>query len=244
MRNARSGNRGHLRARRGRPASSRSREGCKMPGRRTHRHLRARRSHPASSRREGCRKPGRELVVTFVPAARRRGRTSRKLRPRTRRQFVPAAGRRGCASRKPSPRTRRRLRARRGRHLVRSRGARRRRAPRRQRRHRGLSCDGGLVGVRHCAQLAFIASIEARSCRRSRYPSSMRRAAGLATVVFCIITALGALIVPGTAAADAPPDGGVPAPRPCCRHCNAGKPCGDTCIPRSHVCRHPPGCAC
>jgi hypothetical protein len=30
----------------------------------------------------------------------------------------------------------------------------------------------------------------------------------------------------------------------CCKHCKAGKPCGDTCIPKNRTCHAAPGCAC
>ena len=30
----------------------------------------------------------------------------------------------------------------------------------------------------------------------------------------------------------------------CCKICKKSKACGDSCIPRSKVCRKPPGCAC
>jgi len=30
----------------------------------------------------------------------------------------------------------------------------------------------------------------------------------------------------------------------CCKHCSAGKPCGDSCIALDKVCTKPPGCAC
>jgi hypothetical protein len=30
----------------------------------------------------------------------------------------------------------------------------------------------------------------------------------------------------------------------CCRYCNTGQPCGDTCIATEAVCSKPPGCAC
>lgn len=33
-------------------------------------------------------------------------------------------------------------------------------------------------------------------------------------------------------------------PRGCCKHCDKGKPCGDTCIARNRTCNSPPGCAC
>jgi hypothetical protein len=31
---------------------------------------------------------------------------------------------------------------------------------------------------------------------------------------------------------------------PCCRYCDVGKACGDTCIDRSDTCRTTGGCAC
>lgn len=31
---------------------------------------------------------------------------------------------------------------------------------------------------------------------------------------------------------------------PCCKHCNKGKACGNTCIPAKKQCNSPPGCAC
>jgi len=30
----------------------------------------------------------------------------------------------------------------------------------------------------------------------------------------------------------------------CCKHCKAGKACGDSCISQSAECHKPPGCAC
>ena len=30
----------------------------------------------------------------------------------------------------------------------------------------------------------------------------------------------------------------------CCKHCSAGKPCGNSCISRNNTCHQPPGCAC
>ncbi len=30
----------------------------------------------------------------------------------------------------------------------------------------------------------------------------------------------------------------------CCKHCSAGKPCGDSCIARNKTCHVGPGCAC
>jgi hypothetical protein len=36
----------------------------------------------------------------------------------------------------------------------------------------------------------------------------------------------------------------APATRTCCKVCNKGKPCGDSCISASKTCRSPPGCAC
>ena len=39
---------------------------------------------------------------------------------------------------------------------------------------------------------------------------------------------------------NAEPGGG----RVCCRYCERGKPCGDSCISTNKSCRKPPGCAC
>lgn len=39
------------------------------------------------------------------------------------------------------------------------------------------------------------------------------------------------------------PDPAPPAGR-CCKHCKSGKPCGDTCIPKTRTCHTAPGCAC
>lgn len=44
-------------------------------------------------------------------------------------------------------------------------------------------------------------------------------------------------------AGDAPLCGSAYA-APCCKICTKGKACGNTCIPRDHVCHQPPGCAC
>lgn len=36
----------------------------------------------------------------------------------------------------------------------------------------------------------------------------------------------------------------APARRNCCKYCDRGKPCGDSCISRSYTCHKGPGCAC
>ena len=41
-----------------------------------------------------------------------------------------------------------------------------------------------------------------------------------------------------------PPPPTLPPVRNCCKYCDKGKACGDTCISRSKTCHTPPGCAC
>jgi len=39
-------------------------------------------------------------------------------------------------------------------------------------------------------------------------------------------------------------DDAVEVAQRCCKHCSAGKACGDSCISREKQCRKGPGCAC
>lgn len=48
---------------------------------------------------------------------------------------------------------------------------------------------------------------------------------------------------PATPVAPAPPAATAPT-RSCCKVCNTGKACGNSCINRNYQCRQPPGCAC
>lgn len=56
------------------------------------------------------------------------------------------------------------------------------------------------------------------------------------TLIFAVFVALS---LAGCGDEDTAPNG-----ESCCMHCDAGQPCGDSCISRSNTCHQEPGCAC
>ncbi len=67
-----------------------------------------------------------------------------------------------------------------------------------------------------------------------------------ACLVLALATPADALTLPELLSRPAPANQTlVPTPvQGCCKHCQAGKACGDTCIARNKVCHVGPGCAC